>query len=280
MACFSSYSSKKVLDHLFNNGRALTYTPPSVLYIALFTSDAGLADNDSLSWVEVSGGSYAREALNGTTNYFREASNFEALLHADADWPIATADWGTITHAAIMDAATGGNVLVYSALTTSKLIETSDIMGVLAEDMVVSLASSGMSTYSAKKMLDHLLNNGRSLTFSPPSTLYMALFTTSGGLLDNTPASQTEVTGGAYARLALNGSTNYMTPAAAFASALYADLLWSVATSSWGVVTHAAIMDASTGGNVLYFGALTSSKTIDTNDRAVLKAGQVVASLT
>jgi DNA gyrase inhibitor GyrI len=280
MSCFSSFSSKKILDHIYSNGRSITYVPPVTLYIGLFRDDNGLANNTPAQQDEVQGGAYARKALDGSENYFRPANGFEALLHADVDWATATEDWGTVNHAAILDAATGGNVLLWSPLTTAKLIETNDIMGVLATDLVASLASVGMSVYSAKKALDHLLSNGRAQTYTPPSSLYVALFTSSGGLSSNTPALQTEVTGGAYARKRLNGSDNYIGPAADFAAALYADINWEIATSNWGQITHLAIMDGETGGNVISYGALTSPKTIETNDRAVIKAGQLVASLT
>ena len=280
MSCFSDYSSKKVLDHIYSNGRAITYVPPSALYLGLLHDDGGLANNTPAEQDEVTGGAYVRKTLDGAANYFRPASGFEALLHADVDWPTATDDWGTVTHAAVFDAATGGNVLLWSPLTTAKLIEANDIMGVLAGELVASLASVGMSSYSAKKALDHLLANGRAQTYTPPSTLYVALFTSSGGLSSNTPASQTEVSGGAYVRKLLDGTNNYLGPAADFAAALHADIEWAIATSNWGTITHLAVMDAETGGNVISFGALTSPKVIETNDRAVVKAGQLVASLT
>lgn len=280
MSCFSSYSSKKVLDHLYANGRAQTYVPPTTLYLGLLRDDGGLANNTPAEQDEVSGGAYVRMALDGSANYFRAAAGFEALLHADVDWPTATGDWGAVTHAAVFDAATGGNVLMWSPLTTAKLIEENDIMGVLAGDLVASLASVGMSSYSAKKALDHLLANGRAQTYTPASALYVALFTSSGGLSSNTPALQTEVAGGAYVRKILNGTDNYLEPAASFAAALHADINWAIATSNWGTITHLAIMDAETGGNVISYGALSSPKVIETNDRAVVKAGQLVASLT
>ena len=280
MACFSSFSSKKILDHIYSNGRLLTYVPPTTLYIGLLRDDNGLANNVPSEQDEVQGGAYVRRALDGIQNYFRPANGFEALLHADVDWPTATDLWGTVNHAAIFDAATGGNVLLWSPLTTPKLIETNDIMGILAGDLVASLASVGMSSYSAKKALDHLLANGRAQVYTPPSSLYVALFTSAGGLASNTPSLQTEVSGGAYTRKLLNGTTNYMGPAANFAAALLADINWEIATSNWGAVTHLAIMDTETGGNVISYGALTSPKVIETNDRAVVKAGQLVASLT
>jgi len=39
-------------------------------------------------------------------------------------------------------------------------------------------------------------------------------------------------------------------------------------SASWGTVTHFGIWDASTGGNLLFHGALTTSKTINNGDAA------------
>ena len=39
-------------------------------------------------------------------------------------------------------------------------------------------------------------------------------------------------------------------------------------TASWGVVTGTGIFDAATGGNMLFYGALTISKTINNGDAA------------
>ena len=44
------------------------------------------------------------------------------------------------------------------------------------------------------------------------------------------------------------------------------------ASASWGTVTHFAVWDASTSGNMLFHGALTASKTIDSGDTASFAA--------
>ena len=139
MGAFSDYAENELLDHLLNNGRALTYTPPTTLYIALFTASGGLEDNVEGSQVEVSGGSYARQSLNGSTNYFTVASAGATSNYDDLEFPVATDDWGTISHVAIMDALTSGNVLIWGALTTSKLIETGDQFKFTAGNLDITL---------------------------------------------------------------------------------------------------------------------------------------------
>jgi len=145
MGAFSDYLENKILDHVLNNGRALSFTPPSTLYIALFTSDGGLEDNTEGSQEEVSGGAYARQALDGSANYFTVAAAGATSNYGDIDFPVSTADWGTITHMAIMDGLTSGNVLIWGLLknaagaTTTKLIENGDQFKFRAGNLDVSL---------------------------------------------------------------------------------------------------------------------------------------------
>ena len=51
------------------------------------------------------------------------------------------------------------------------------------------------------------------------------------------------------------------------------------ATASWGTVTHFGVFDASSTGNLLYWGALTTSKTIGSGDTASFAVGTLTVSL-
>lgn len=104
-------------------------TRPSAWYIALFTTDPGEASGGT----EVSGGSYVRQSATFTVTG-DTASNSAAI-----EFPAATASWGAITHVAIVDASTGGNQIAYAALTTSKTIDTGDILRIPAGDLDITL---------------------------------------------------------------------------------------------------------------------------------------------
>jgi len=123
---FSNYLENKVLLHVFG---ATAYTAPSTLYVALFTSDPG----ETGSGTEVSGGSYARQTIAFTVTG-NQASNTAAV-----EFPTATASWGTITYAAVYDAVSGGNLLAYGALTTSKTIASGDVLRIPAGDFDINL---------------------------------------------------------------------------------------------------------------------------------------------
>jgi hypothetical protein len=124
-----------------------------------------------------------------------------------------------------------------------------------------------MSDYLENALLNAVLRN---TPYTSPSQVYVALFTS-----DPTDAGTgTEVSGGGYARqpVTFNAPSNGQVTNAA-------DILFPVATASWGTVTHVGIYDAATGGNLLFSGALTTSKTISANDQLKIAAGSLSISL-
>lgn len=116
----STYLQQKLLEHTYKN---IAYTPPTTVYVALYTSNPGVDD----SGTEVSGGAYARQTVTFGT-FAQDGSNRGYLPSTDdpLEFPEATADWGTVTHVAIKDALTGGNLLHFGAIADSVEIETYD----------------------------------------------------------------------------------------------------------------------------------------------------------
>ena len=123
---FSNYLETEILDHVFGGS---AYTAPSTLYLSLHTANP---DEDG-SGAEVSGGGYARQTVAFTTSG-NTTSNTAAV-----EYPTATANFGTVTHVGVYDAATAGNLLCYAALTSSKTIETGDVFRVPAGDLDITL---------------------------------------------------------------------------------------------------------------------------------------------
>lgn len=130
MGSFSDYLEDELLDHVFGKG---SYTPPTI-YIALSTADP-LDDGSGLA--EPSGNGYARAQTAGTD---WNAASGGAIDNANAiAFNEATGSWGTVTHFALMDAASGGNVLVHGVLSASKSIGSGDTAEFAAGDLDVSL---------------------------------------------------------------------------------------------------------------------------------------------
>lgn len=115
----SNYLEDKILDHMLGGG---DYTRPASVFIALYTS----APSDSGGGTEVSGGAYARAAVtNNTTNWPAAASGVKAN-GTEIVFAQATAPWGNVTHFAVFDALSGGNMLFWGALTASRSVATGD----------------------------------------------------------------------------------------------------------------------------------------------------------
>ena len=115
-----------VLTYLFTTG---SVTRPTAWYIGLFTDDPG----EGGAGTEISGNGYARKAVTFTVSG-NNASNSAAI-----DFDAATGSWGTITHAAIFDAASSGNMIAYGSLTTSKAVTTGDILRLASGEFDVNL---------------------------------------------------------------------------------------------------------------------------------------------
>ena len=127
MAELSDYLENKLLDHVLRN---TSYTSPTTVYVGLFTADP----TDAGSGTEVSGGSYARQILSVTT-----ATGGIVTSSADVTFPQATASWGTISHIGLLDALSSGNLLMHTALTTSRSIETGDVLKISTGSLTASL---------------------------------------------------------------------------------------------------------------------------------------------
>jgi hypothetical protein len=54
-------------------------------------------------------------------------------------FPQASGNWGTLTHFALFDTASGGNMLAHGALSISKTISSEDTAKFAAGDLDVSL---------------------------------------------------------------------------------------------------------------------------------------------
>lgn len=111
-----------------------------------------------------------------------------------------------------------------------------------------------ISNYLENALINATLRN---TTYTSPATVYVGLYTT-----DPTDANTgTEVSGGSYARQ----SVSFGAPSDGL-SASDADVTFPQATANWGTVGWIGILDADTGGNLLYHTVLDAAKTIETGD--------------
>ena len=131
MSSFSDYTENLVLNWLLTTNAA---TRPTAWYVGLFTA----APSDTGGGTEVTGNAYARVAtgtISVTGTAPTTATNSAAIEFAAA----SGGNWGTVTHAAIFDASTGGNMLAWAALTTSRTINDGDVFRIPASSLTITL---------------------------------------------------------------------------------------------------------------------------------------------
>lgn len=138
-----------------------------------------------------------------------------------------------------------------------------------------------MSDYLENKFWDWYLR-GQSLT--PPATVYVALFTanpsdTGGG---------TEVSGGSYARVAVASSlanwagtqgagTTSASTGTSGTTSNNGPITFPAPSANWGTVTGLGLMDASSGGNLLFYAPLTTPRAVNSTDAAPVFAAASVS---
>jgi len=139
---------------------------------------------------------------------------------------------------------------------------------------------SAASNYLENKVLDHVLRYSTA-PYTGVSTLYLALFNNTStnaaaNLEAGTLTDETSTSGTAYARKAITFGA-----ASSGTSTSSATVTFDTATANWGTITHVAVMDGATAGagNVLFYGAVTTSKTIETGDTFQVSSGNLTVSL-
>lgn len=122
---------------------------------------------------------------------------------------------------------------------------------------------SQMSDFLEVELRKHIFRTG---SMTKPTVLGVALYTAA----PSDSGGGTEVSGGSYARVNVPpldanwtgaSATNGLTDNAAA-------IVFPVPSANWGTVTHFGIFDATSAGNLLVWGALTASKSINNGDPA------------
>ncbi len=124
--------SNYLKDALVKHACGITsFTMPATVYVALYTT----ATTDAGGGTEVTGGSYARQACAFT---FGSAGSGAASNTAAETFPNMPAC--TVTHAALLDASTSGNMLFHGPLAASKVVPSGNDFVIAIGDVDVVLA--------------------------------------------------------------------------------------------------------------------------------------------
>lgn len=139
----TDYTENLILDTLFgvNDVTALgsSALDKNILYVGLFTSET--SDTGGGNEVSGSGTAYARIAVanNNGDNKWDDAVLGVKKNAAAITFASAMSSWGTVTHVAIFDALTGGNMIAHGGLTQSKAVASGDTFKFDIGDLQITL---------------------------------------------------------------------------------------------------------------------------------------------
>lgn len=249
---------------VLNTARGITAAAPATIYVALFLSDP---TESGTAGTEASYTGYARQAITmsspATDGSSVSCSNANQIV-----FPTPDQASGTVTHAAIMNASSAGDVLVYKQLDDPIILtaEISPRFGV--GKIVLSLAAGNMDPTFKTGVLNYL--RGQNIVGFTP---YLALY-------DGDPnASGVELSGTNYARMAIvfdvpaeqvSGQMQIVNTNSAESSP---------AVSNWGTWVYGVIMTAATGGNRFYFKANLASYVMNNGAQAYIQPNSVKVSI-
>jgi hypothetical protein len=117
------YTANKII----NLHRGVAWTAPAGLWVGFYVS----ATTPAGGGTEVSGGSYARQSLTlAASSPDGMTVNTNEILT-----PVASATWGLVTHLAILDAVSGGNMLFHGPLLRSQQVNAGGRLKIVASGL-------------------------------------------------------------------------------------------------------------------------------------------------
>ena len=135
MAGLSDYAEAACLNALLR-GITLNAANVASLRLALYTSDPG----DAGSGAEVQGSWYVRVPTGAFTAPAPSGSGAQAVSNINAVTFASVKDAaGTITHAGIIDAGSGGNLLFSNAMPSPKTLQIGDVLSFAPGALIASL---------------------------------------------------------------------------------------------------------------------------------------------
>lgn len=237
-----------------------TTSAPAKVYAALFLSSP---TETGTAGTEASYSGYARQEItldtptaDGTTV---STANTNQII-----FPTPSTSSGTVVYAAICDAASGGNVLVYKALASQIVLTSETSPRFNVGEIVLTLAAGDADPVFKTSILNFL--RGTDLTGVTP---YLAMFN------GDPNAAGAELSGSGYARLALV----FGSPAEQVGGQMQTSNTNSVqsaaASANWGSYAYGVVMSASTGGTRLFYKQNSASYPMNNGAQVYLTANSV-----
>lgn len=114
------------------------YTVPTSLFFGLWASALN-SESTGETWGEIQAPSYHRVEVANVAASFDASVGGRKVNSVEIAFPVAAEEWGVIRYVAVLDAATAGNMLLWSELSTPKFIFTGDMVRFPPSSFVIDL---------------------------------------------------------------------------------------------------------------------------------------------
>jgi len=130
MGSLTDYFERKVLNAFCGNDAAMASTS---MWVAMYTA----TPSDASGGTEVTGGNYARKS-SGAWSTATGASGWVANT-ATITYATATLSWGNVSHFALLDDSSTGNMVAWATLTATRDIGTNDVAAFAIGSLTIAL---------------------------------------------------------------------------------------------------------------------------------------------
>lgn len=260
MSAMTNYMETKMLNAM----RGTAEAAPVSVWVGMFLSNPG---ESGTGGTEVSYEGYVRQQLQLTaptaSGNTVGCTNSEALV-----FPTPPGSSGTVTHVAVFDAQTGGNMLCYAALNNNIVLTSETSPRIQSGNVQLSLSAGNMDASYKMRVLNWL----RGTTISG-FTSYLALY-------NGDPASGgTELTGTGYARMAVTFAEPAEQVSGQMTMQNNAAMESAAANVNWGTWAYGVILDAATGGNRVWTAKNAGEYAMQNGAKAYFDAGTIQVAL-
>jgi len=253
------YATNYFETKILNVFRGVTYNAPANVYLGLLLNNPG----ETGGGTELSYDGYARQSITFSEPALDTSLGEYGIQNTNAaTYAAAPTAAGTVTHVAVYDSQSGGNMLLYGQLTNSIIIDAGEAPAIIAGE-IKFLTSGNMTNAYRTKMLNIL--RGVSITGINP---YLALFYGSNEVVA-TNYGRKLITFGA--PVESDGGTAYISNTEA--------VVFNQASTNWGYYDTLAIVDASSGGVVAFSKSRASARYINRLKRVQIPVGDLKVGL-
>lgn len=131
MSNLGDWLENQIINFYFRKDQGGNFTRPNAIYVSLHTA---LPDESGSPSYEIAAAEYQRRLMV----FSDPAGSGMSSNTSNISFPTAQSNWGTITHWALWDGISGGNMLMAGEADTTVVVNTNDVYQISAGALVIA----------------------------------------------------------------------------------------------------------------------------------------------